>query len=39
MLDYHATVRLNTSQVMLRSDVLCEFASIHCVDIEGGNTY
>ncbi|KYM76159.1 hypothetical protein ALC53_13432 [Atta colombica] len=39
LLDYHATVRLNTNQIMLRSGVICEFASTHCMDIEGGNTY
>jgi len=39
LLDYHATVRLNTNQIMLRSSIICEFASTHCVDTEGGNTY
>lgn len=39
LLDYQATVRLNTNQVILRSGVTCEFAATHCVDVEGGNTY
>ncbi|KAG5316656.1 SETMR methyltransferase, partial [Acromyrmex insinuator] len=28
-----------TNQVKLRSGVICEFGSIHCVDIEGRNIY
>jgi len=39
LVDYETTVRLNTSKVILRSGVACECAIIHCVDIEGGDTY
>ena len=39
LVDYEAKVRLNTNKVILRSGVACEFATTHCVDIEGGDTY
>jgi len=38
LVDYEATIRLNTNKVILRSGT-CEFATTHCVDIKGGNTY
>ncbi|KYN33838.1 hypothetical protein ALC56_11810 [Trachymyrmex septentrionalis] len=31
LVDYEATVRLNTNKVILRSGVACEFATTHCV--------
>ncbi|KMQ88976.1 hypothetical protein RF55_11456 [Lasius niger] len=37
--NYLADVRLNTNRIQLRSGVTCEFGSVHCIDVEGGDTY
>jgi len=37
--DYTADVRINSNQVQLRSGMTCEFGSVECIDIEGGDTY
>ncbi|EFN88676.1 hypothetical protein EAI_15385, partial [Harpegnathos saltator] len=37
--EYSVTLKLNANQVVLRSGVHCEFKTVHCIDIEGENTY
>lgn len=37
--DYTADVKINSNRILLRSGVTCALNTLHCTDIDGGNTY